>query len=191
MKKSTRRILSLALLFFISEIPSYAKDDEVVIGLAAPLTGDQAYIGVGVLQGAKMAVEEANVRGPIFGITKIRLEALDDQHNPTQAVLAANKLATDPDAMGVVGHFNSSCTKAASSIYHEARVAQITSAYPGLFHYRVHISIVFVMFVMLMNLRGVKESGKAFAVPTYFFVVMMFTTVGVGFGRYFLGSRLA
>src|SRR3989338_7215587 len=120
MKKSTRRILSLALLFFISEIPSYAKDDEVVIGLAAPLTGDQAYIGAGVLQGAKMAVEEANVRGPIFGITKIRLEALDDQHNPTQAVLAANKLATDPDAMGVVGHFNSSCTKAASSIYHEA-----------------------------------------------------------------------
>ena len=69
-----------------------------------------------------------------------------------------------------------------------AGVAQITSAYPGLFPYRVHISIVFVMFVMLMNLRGVKESGKAFAVPTYFFVVMMFTTVGVGFGRYFLGS---
>ena len=128
MKKSTRRILSLALLFFISEILSYAKNDEVVIGLAAPLTGDQAYIGVGVLQGAKMAVEEANTRGPVFGITKIRLESLDDQHNPTQAVLAANKLATDPDAMGVVGHFNSNCTKAASSIYHEARVAQITSA---------------------------------------------------------------
>ena len=69
-----------------------------------------------------------------------------------------------------------------------AGVAQITSAYPGLFPYRVHISIVFVMFVMLMNLRGVKESGKAFAVPTYFFIVMMFTTVGMGFARYFLGS---
>lgn len=128
MKKSMWRLISLALLFFLCEIPSYAKDDEVVIGLAAPLTGDQAYIGVGVLQGATMAVEEANVRGPVFGITKIRLESLDDQHNPTQAVLAANKLATDPDAMGVVGHFNSSCTKAASSIYHEARVAQITPA---------------------------------------------------------------
>ena len=48
--------------------------------------------------------------------------------NPTQAVLAANKLAADPNVAGVVGHFNSSCTKAASSIYHESRLVQITPA---------------------------------------------------------------
>ena len=41
---------------------------------------------------------------------------------------------------------------------------------------------------MLINLRGVKESGKAFAIPTYFFVVTMFITVGYGFFRYFTGS---
>lgn len=99
-----------------------------MIGLAAPLTGDQAYIGVGVLQGAQMAVEDANAKGPVFGRTKLRLESLDDQHNPTEAVLVANKLAADPDAVGVVGHFNSSCTKAASAIYHEARLVQITPA---------------------------------------------------------------
>ena len=39
-----------------------------------------------------------------------------------------------------------------------------------------------------INLRGVKESGMAFAVPTYFFVVMMFITVGIGLFRYFTGS---
>ena len=42
-------------------------------------------------------------------------------------------------------------------------VAQITSAYPFLFAYRVHIAVGMVFFVMLINLRGVKESGIAFA----------------------------
>ena len=67
-------------------------------------------------------------------------------------------------------------------------VAQITSAFPALFDYRVEFGIVFVLFVMLINLRGVKESGIAFAVPTYFFVFMMFITVGIGMFRYLTGS---
>jgi len=67
-------------------------------------------------------------------------------------------------------------------------VAQIVSAYPGLFPYRVIISVACVLFIMMINLRGVKESGAAFALPTYFFVVMMFFTVGMGIARYFLGS---
>src|SRR5574341_972380 len=67
-------------------------------------------------------------------------------------------------------------------------VAQIVSAYPDLFPYRVVISVGCVLFIMLVNLRGVKESGAAFAVPTYFFIVMMFFTVGSGIVRYFLGS---
>ena len=41
---------------------------------------------------------------------------------------------------------------------------------------------------MLINLRGVKESGRAFALPTYFFIVMMFLTVGVGLVRFLTGS---
>ena len=118
-----------AFLFFcLLSTPSFAKDDEIVIGLAAPLTGDQAYIGVGVLQGARMAVEDANVKGPVFGTTKLRFEPLDDQHNPTQAVLVANKFIADLDTLGVVGHFNSSCSKAASAIYHEGRLAQVSPA---------------------------------------------------------------
>ncbi|OIO38969.1 MAG: branched chain amino acid ABC transporter substrate-binding protein [Candidatus Omnitrophica bacterium CG07_land_8_20_14_0_80_50_8] len=122
------RAWALFFVIFLFVFPdfSYAKDDELVIGLAAPLTGDQAYIGLGVFQGAWMAVEDANTRGPVFGDKRIRLEPLDDQHNPTQAVLAANKLAANPDAIGVIGHFNSSCTKAAAAIYHEARIVQIS-----------------------------------------------------------------
>src|SRR5215203_4540970 len=57
------------------------------------------------------------------------------------------------------------------SVSISAGVAQITSAYPDLFPYRVLIAVIAVFFIMLINLRGVKESGTAFAVPTYFFVV--------------------
>ena len=67
-------------------------------------------------------------------------------------------------------------------------VAQIISAYPNLYTYRVWIAVVLVGFIMLVNLRGVKESGVTFAIPTYFFVITMLTTVGVGLFRYFSGS---
>jgi len=67
-------------------------------------------------------------------------------------------------------------------------VAQIVSAVPSLDHLRIEIGVAAVFVVMLINLRGVKESGTAFAIPTYFFIFMMFTTVGVGLFRYFTGS---
>src|SRR5512138_2951199 len=67
-------------------------------------------------------------------------------------------------------------------------VAQIVSAYPTLFPYRVYIAVGAVFFIMLINLRGVKESGSAFAVPTYFFLVMMIFTVGFGLARLLTGS---
>jgi amino acid transporter len=67
-------------------------------------------------------------------------------------------------------------------------VAQITSAFPALFDFRVEIAVAMVLFIMLINLRGVKESGLAFAVPTYFFLLMMFLSMGVGFFRYLSGS---
>lgn len=66
-------------------------------------------------------------------------------------------------------------------------VAQIVSAYPFLFPYRVPLAVGLVLFIMLANLRGVKESGTAFAIPTYFFLAMTFLTVGVGFFRYLTG----
>lgn len=67
-------------------------------------------------------------------------------------------------------------------------VAQITSAYPKLYDLRTWIAVGMVLIIMTINLRGVKESGKAFAVPTYFFVVTMFITVGIGLVKYFTGT---
>ena len=67
-------------------------------------------------------------------------------------------------------------------------VAQLTSAFPALFEHRVALAVVLVAFVMIINLRGVKESGAIFALPTYFFIVMMVVTVGVALARGVMGT---
>jgi amino acid transporter len=67
-------------------------------------------------------------------------------------------------------------------------VAQIVSAYPDVFPYRVPIAVIMVFLVMLINLRGVRESGAAFASLNYFFVAMMFLLVGTGLFKYFFGT---
>src|SRR5215216_5302448 len=67
-------------------------------------------------------------------------------------------------------------------------VAQIVSAYPDLFKYRVLICIVCVILITIINLRGVREAGVAFAIPSYFFIVIMFLTIGTGLFRLTTGS---
>lgn len=67
-------------------------------------------------------------------------------------------------------------------------VAQIVSAYPYLHNFRVWIAVGLVALIMLINLRGVKESGVTFAIPTYFFVFSMLFTAAIGLFRYFTGS---
>ncbi|MGH2523995.1 MAG: APC family permease, partial [Anaerolineales bacterium] len=67
-------------------------------------------------------------------------------------------------------------------------VAQIVSAYAFLYPYRVPLAIGLLVLITLANLRGVKESGVVFALPTYFFLGMTVLTVGAAFFRYFTGS---
>jgi amino acid transporter len=67
-------------------------------------------------------------------------------------------------------------------------VAQITSAFPAFYGHRVALAVSLVAFVMIVNLRGVKESGAIVAVPSFFFIVMMFLTVGTALVRQLTGS---
>lgn len=69
-----------------------------------------------------------------------------------------------------------------------AGVAQITSGIPGLFPFRVEIAVAVIVLMTVVNLRGVKESGRIFAIPTYFFLIAMFLTLGVGAIQYFTGA---
>ncbi len=67
-------------------------------------------------------------------------------------------------------------------------VAQIVSALPALYPYRVPLAVGFLILIAVANLRGVKESGNTFAAPTYFFLGMTVLTVAVGFYKYLTGS---
>ena len=69
-----------------------------------------------------------------------------------------------------------------------AGVAQLASAFPVLLEHRVAVAIALVVAVMVVNLRGVKESGTIFAVPTYIFIVLMFLMVLVGLARATFGT---
>ncbi len=67
-------------------------------------------------------------------------------------------------------------------------VAQITSAFPALLPLKVEIAVGVIAIITVVNLRGVKESGRIFAIPTYFFLTMMFLTLGAAFVQYFNGT---
>ncbi len=56
----------------------------------------------------------------------------------------------------------------------------ITSAFPALHFYNVEIAIIFVIFITLLNLRGVTESASILAYPVYLFVLALFILIGVG-----------
>ncbi len=67
-------------------------------------------------------------------------------------------------------------------------VDQMASAFPVLFEYKVQIALVLILIMALINMRGVKESGRIFAIPTYAFVVMMLIMIATGFWQAFNGT---
>jgi amino acid transporter len=71
-----------------------------------------------------------------------------------------------------------------------AGVAAITSAVPGLAPDAVAISLGCVVLLTVANLRGVKESGRAFAVPTYGFVAAVYAMLAVAFARVAFGHGI-
>jgi len=71
-----------------------------------------------------------------------------------------------------------------------AGTAALYSVFSELYPYRVFIALFFIAVVALGNLRGVKESGRIFAVPTYAFVVAMALMIGYGLYKAGFGGGL-
>ncbi|MEK7804011.1 MAG: branched-chain amino acid ABC transporter substrate-binding protein, partial [Deltaproteobacteria bacterium] len=103
------------------------KEDTIKIGVAGPMTGDQAKMGNDLKNGVELAVSEWNEKGGILG-KKIELFAEDDQHDPKLAVAVANKLSNS-NVAGVIGHWNSSASIPASEVYRDrGSIPMITPA---------------------------------------------------------------
>jgi branched-chain amino acid transport system substrate-binding protein len=99
----------------------------VKIGHVGPTSGAIAHLGKDNENGGRMAIEELNASGMTIGGKKVTFELLaeDDAADPKQGTAAAQKLV-DAKVNGVIGHLNSGTTIPASSIYHDARLPQIS-----------------------------------------------------------------
>ncbi|MSZ51333.1 MAG: amino acid permease [Actinobacteria bacterium] len=76
------------------------------------------------------------------------------------------------------------------SVSVSAGVAALYSVFHGVYPYRVPIALGFIAIIAIGNLRGVKDSGKIFAIPTYAFLISMFLMIGVGIVKATLGGGL-
>src|SRR6185503_15881523 len=62
-------------------------------------------------------------------------------------------------------------------------VAAITSAYPSLLAHTVALCVASIVLLAMVNLRGVRESGAVFSLPTYAFIAMMIALIALGVAR--------
>ncbi len=68
-----------------------------------------------------------------------------------------------------------------------AGVAAVTSAVPALLPHREVLGLLAILIVVIVNLRGLRESGRIFAVPTYLFIGTIFVMLAVGLAQFLLG----
>ena len=69
-----------------------------------------------------------------------------------------------------------------------AGIAAITSAIPALYSHRVLLSVLTIFVILLMNLRGVRESAAVFSGPVYLFIGCAFLLILAGLARYFFSG---
>lgn len=127
-------VLAFMCLFSMAVGAQNTSSQVVRIGIAAPLTGFSASNGKDVENAARLAFEEANAQGLVIGGRKIvfDIDAQDDAADPKTAVLVAQRFV-DEGVSGVIGHYNSGCSVAASAVYRRAGIVQIspTSSSPS------------------------------------------------------------
>ncbi|GGD94324.1 branched-chain amino acid ABC transporter substrate-binding protein [Caballeronia grimmiae] len=122
--------LVIALCAVAASAPVRAASDAVVvIGHAAPLTGQLANIGKDSENAARMAIEDVNARHLMIGgrPVTLRLDSQDDAADPRTGTQVAQKLVDD-GVVAVVGNINSGVSIPASRIFSEAGVVQISPA---------------------------------------------------------------
>lgn len=98
---------------------------DIVIGVAVPLTGDNSEYGVQIRRGAELLVDKVNADGGING-RKLALSVQDDGGKAEQAQTVATTLADNANVVGVIGHYNSSCSLAGKMIYEKSKLVMLS-----------------------------------------------------------------
>ena len=125
MIKKIMKYLLLSVLFPVFFL-GLVHADSVKIGFNVPLTGFAAADGKSALNGAKLAVKQANQAGGING-KMIEMVIYDDQASPKQAVPISNKLIEKDKVVAAISGSYSGATRAAAGVFQSAEIPYISA----------------------------------------------------------------
>jgi amino acid transporter len=155
---------------------AYATQEILVILAIAGMQGFQYVFPISIAIGVLLVIVAASYRQVIFAYPQGGggYIVAKDNLGEFPALVAASSLLMD--YVLVV------------SVSISSGVAQIASAYPSVYEYRVYIAVLSVILITILNLRGLRETGGAIVAPNFFFILIMFVTIGAGLFRYMTGS---
>jgi branched-chain amino acid transport system substrate-binding protein len=102
-----------------------SKKTTVIIGVDAPLTGQNSATGLGIQGGVQIAVNDANKNNTVPGVT-FKVQALDDKAIPAQGQSNATQLVQNDKVLGVVGPLNSGVATQMQQVFATANLVEIS-----------------------------------------------------------------
>ncbi|MBF0530651.1 MAG: ABC transporter substrate-binding protein, partial [Deltaproteobacteria bacterium] len=120
MKKVVRLVVTLLFVSFFLCSSVVLAEDTIKIGVQAPITGQFAYEGQGMVKASTLIIEQLNAKGGILG-KKLELFTCDDEGAPMKAAICAKDLVSK-GAVAVVGAYTSACAMAIQETYQRANV---------------------------------------------------------------------
>jgi len=169
---------TLALPIFASDPLSsvaYATESALVVLVAASAAAAYLVFPISLAIAALLAIVVASYRQTVR----------EYETSGGAYIVAKDNLGTLPSLVGAAALLTDYVLTVAVSI--AAGIFAVTSFAPSLGAHKVLLSLACLALIVLVNLRGVRESGLAFALPTYAFVAAMFVLVGVGLAKTFFG----
>lgn len=104
---------------------SGSKEGTVKIAVAGPMTGDNSEYGIGFYNAAELMASQWNEKGGVLG-RQIEIVQYDDKNTSEEATTIAQKIVSDGDISGVIGHFASGVCMTAAPIYEENKIVEIS-----------------------------------------------------------------
>jgi amino acid transporter len=170
---------TLALPIFASDPLSsvaYATESALVVLVAASAGAAHLVFPISIAIAALLAIVVASYRQTVQAY----------ETSGGAYIVAKDNLGTLPSLVGAAALLTDYVLTVAVSI--AAGIFAVTSLAPSLEAHKVILSLGCLAIIVFVNLRGIRESGLAFALPTYAFVAAMFALVGVGLAKSLLGQ---
>jgi amino acid transporter len=197
-----RRRARISALLFGSPLPSEAElTERLPIWKALPVFSSDVMSSVAYASGASMLIllgagqDAFKYLLPISLIVVLLLLAVTFSYRQTikaypngggSYIVARSNLGTLPGLVAAGSLLTDYVLTVAVSV--SAGVAALYSAAPALQPYAVPLIALFILGIMAVNLRGMRESGSLFATPTYAFIGLMLLLIGIGIARSLMGD---